>query len=128
MNAVSGVLDKALMSTGEVTSSQLQFWFMLLLSSMYFIYIYARGGRVDFKKGLKTPEIYVISALLIFGDKLLFIANSDPGSRVTVMTLIKQCSVIVTIIAGRLIYKEKNIIYKTICAGVIIAGILTAVL
>ncbi len=128
MNAVSGVLDKALMSTGEVTSSQLQFWFMLLLSAMYFIYIYARGGRVNFKKGLKTPEIYVISALLIFGDKLLFIANSDPESRVTVMTLIKQCSVIVTIIAGKLIYKEKNIIYKTICAGVVIAGILTAVL
>lgn len=128
MNAVSGILDKILMSTGEVTSSQLQFWFMLMLSSMYFIYIYARGGRVDFKGGLKIPEIYIISALLIFGDKLLFIANSDPESRVTMMTLIKQCSVIVTIIAGKLIYKEKNIIYKTMCASVVIAGILAAVL
>lgn len=128
LNAVSGTMDKILMSTGEITSSQLQFWFMLLLSAMYFVYIHAKGGRIDFKNGLKTPGIYVISALLIFGDKLLFIANSDPESKVTVMTLIKQCSVIVTIIAGKLVYKEKNIIYKTICAAIVVAGILTAVI
>lgn len=128
LNAVSGTLDKAMMSTGEITSSQLQFWFMLMLSAMYFVYIYAKGERINLKKGLTNPGIYIISALLIFGDKLLFIANSDPESHVTVMTLIKQCSVIVTIISGKLIYKEKNIIYKTICAAIVIAGILCAVL
>lgn len=127
LNAVSGTMDKAMMSTGEITTSQLQFWFMLLLSAMYFVYIHIKGGRVDFKSGLKNPGIYVISALLIFGDKLLFIANSYPESRVTLMTLIKQSSVIVAIISGKLIYKEKNILYKTMCAAVVIAGILTAV-
>lgn len=128
LNAVSGTMDKIIMSTGEITSSQLQFWFMLMLSVMYFIYIRARGERVDFKNGLKNPGIYAISALLIFGDKLLFIANSNPESRVTVMTLIKQCSVIVTIISGKLIYNEKNIIYKVMCASIVAAGILTAVI
>ncbi len=127
-NAVSGTMDKMLMSTGEITSSQLQFWFMLLLSVMYFVYIKARGERINFRTGLKNTAIYIISALLILGDRILFVANSDPRSMVTVMTLIKQCSVPVTIISGMLVYKEKNILYKLICAAIIIAGILIATL
>ena len=128
LNAVSGTMDKVLMSTGEITSSQLQFWFMLMLSALYFVYIYAKGERINYKTGFKNPGIYIISALLIFGDRLLFIANADPQSKVTLMTIIKQSSVIVTILSGWLIYKEKNILYKFVCAAVTISGILIAAL
>ena len=128
LNAISGTMDKMLMSTGEITSSQLQFWFMLLLSVMYFVYIKARGERINFHTGLKNTGIYIISALLILGDRMLFVANRDPRSMVTVMTLIKQCSVPVTIISGMLVYKEKHILYKLFCAVIIIAGILIATL
>lgn len=127
LNAVSGTLDKFLMATGEITSSQLQFWFMLTLSAMYFIYIHATGGKIDYKAGFTNPRIYILSALLIFGDKLLFIANADPQSKVTVMTLIKQCSVIVTILAGKFLYREKHILYRCVCAAIVIFGIFLAV-
>ena len=69
-----------------------------------------------------------MSFFLVFGDRLLFIANADPDSKVTVMTLIKQCSVLVTIAVGKIVYKEKHILRKLICAGIILAGILLAVL
>lgn len=127
LNAVSAIFDKYLMSTGEITSSQLQFWFMLMLSGFYLAYILLTGKKVDVRGCIRHPGIYILSFLLVMGDKLLFIANADPASRVTVMTLIKQCAVIVTIVAGKIVYKEKNIVYKTICACVIIAGILISV-
>ena len=38
-----------------------------------------------------------MSLSLIIGDKLLFEANANPASEVTLMTLIKQSSVIVTV-------------------------------
>ena len=126
LNAVSGTLDKVIMSTGEVTSSALQFWFMLLLSAFYLGYILIKKENFEIKKAIKNPWIYVLSLLLILGDRALFIANSDPESKVTIMTLIKQCSAVVTIIMGRLLYKEKNTLKNLLCAGLIIGGIALA--
>ena len=123
LNAVSGTLDKVIMSTGEVTSSALQFWFMLLLSALYLGYIMIKKENFEIRKAIKNPWIYVLSLLLILGDRALFIANSDPESKVTIMTLIKQCSAVVTIIMGRLLYKEKNTLKNLLCAGLIIGGI-----
>lgn len=128
LNAVSGTMDKYIMSTGEITSSALQFWFMLLLSVFYLAYILIKREKLELKKAFTNPWLYVLSFSLILGDRMLFIANADPESQVTVMTLIKQSSAIVTVILGRLIYKEKNILRKLICAGVILAGIALAII
>jgi len=128
LNAVSGTMDKYIMSTGEITSSALQFWFMLLLSVFYLGYILIKREKLELKKAFTNPWLYVLSFSLVLGDRLLFIANADPESQVTVMTLIKQSSAVVTIILGRLIYKEKNILRKLICAGIILAGIAVAVI
>ena len=57
------------------------------------------------------------------GDKALFMANGIPESSVSVMTLLKQSSCIITIIGGRLFFKEKDTAYRFFCAVVIIAGI-----
>ncbi|MBE5816311.1 MAG: hypothetical protein E7315_01140 [Clostridiales bacterium] len=128
MNGVSGTLDKYIMSSGTVTSSALQFWFMLILSVMYLVYIFIRRERLELKKALTNPWIYVLSFSLVLGDRLLFIANSDPASKVTVMTLIKQSSAIVTIVLGKVLYHEKHIVKKILCALIILAGIALAVL
>lgn len=128
LNAVSGTMDKYIMSTGEITSSALQFWFMLLLSAFYLGYILIKREKLELKKAFTNPWLYVLSFSLILGDRMLFIANADPESRVTIMTLVKQSSAVVTIILGKLIYKEKNIVRKLICAGVILLGIALAVI
>jgi len=125
-NAVSGTLDKVLMRS--MTSSQLQFWYMLFLCAFYGLYMLVRRIRFDWRGALKNYWIWIMAALLVAGDKALFIANGMDGSRVTVMTLIKQSACVVTILGGRLVFKEKNIAYKLLCAAVVIAGIVIAVL
>lgn len=128
LNAASGTIDKYIMTKHEITGAQLQFWFMLMVSLMYLGYIIFKKQKPDIRGSLKNPYIYIMSILLVFGDRLLFDANANAESSVVVMTLIKQSSVLVTIASGKIIYKEKNILRKTICAAVIIAGILIAVL
>lgn len=123
LNAVSGIMDKYIMSTGDITASALQFWFMLIISVFYLLYIVIRREKFEIKKAIKNPWIYVLSLSLIVGDRLLFVANSDPNSKVTLMTLIKQSSAIVTILSGKFIYKEKNILKKLFCALLILVGI-----
>ena len=126
-NAVSGALDKVLMSNNHMTSGQLQFWYMLFLTVLYFGYILATRTKIDWKNSFKNYWIIILSVLFVIGDRALFIANSDPSSTVVTMTLIKQCSVLVTIIGGRLMFKEKRTLYKIACASVVIAGIVIAV-
>jgi len=127
LNGISGTMDKYLMTTGAVNSIQLQFWFMLMLSAMYYIYIRTRGEKPDIVGCAKNPYIYILSFLLVAGDRLLFVANSYEASQVTVMTLIKQSSAVVAILCGKFVYGEK-IARKLLCAGIIIAGIVLAVM
>lgn len=126
LNAVSGLMDKLLMR--DLNSSQLQFWYMLFLVLLYLVYIIFAKEKVDLKKSLKNYWIWILAILFVVADRALFMANGMTESKITIMTLIKQSGCIVTILGGKFIYKEKNIGYKLICAAVIVAGIVVAVL
>ena len=125
LNALSGLLDKILMK--RVTSSQLQFWYMLFLVLFYLIYILVTRTKIRWLYSFKNYWIWILSLLFIIADRALFIANGMEASKVTVMTLIKQSGCLVTILAGKFIFKEKNIGYKLACAGVVIAGIVIGI-
>ena len=120
-NAISGVMDKIL--TRSITSTQLQFWYTLFLVIYYLLYILITREKIRFVSAVKNYWIWILAIMFVIGDKALFIANQMPESRVTVMTLIKQSCCIVTIFAGKLVFKEKNIAFKLFCAFVIISGI-----
>lgn len=124
LNSISSLLDKILMNSGEITGGQLQFWYMLFMAVMYFVYMSVKGNPPKFSSVKNNYWILLLSALLIIGDRVLFIANAMPQSKLTVITVVKQCAVIVTIIEGRIMFKEKRFLYKLLCASVMIAGIL----
>ncbi len=125
-NAVSELLDKMLMR--HMNSGQLQFWYMFFLVVLYLAYLLVTRSKIQWRTLFKNYWILILSVLFVIGDKALFVACGKQDSTVVAMTLIKQCSVLITIIGGRIVFKEKQIIYKLICAAVIIAGIVFAVM
>ena len=125
-NAVSGLLDKVLMK--DISSSQLQFWYLFFLTLMYLLFILVTRTSVDLRNVVRNKWVWLLSVLIVISDRALFIANGMPGSRVTVMTLLKQAGCIVTILAGRFLFREKNTAHKMVCALIIVAGIVIAVL
>lgn len=126
LNAVSGLLDKLLMK--DINSSQLQFWYLLFLALMYLIFIIVSKTPVHMRSTLKNYWIWILSILIVVADRSLFLANGMEGSRVTVMTLLKQSGSVVAILGGRFIFHEKNTGHKLVCAAIIIAGIVMGVL
>ncbi len=120
LNAISGFLDKLFMK--DVTTSQLQFWYLLFLCAYYVVYIFIRRIKIE-RSIVKNGWVWLLAVLFVAGDKALFMANGIPESSVSVMTLIKQSSCIITIIGGKLIFKEKDTGYRLFCAAIIIAGI-----
>ncbi len=127
LNAGSGLLDKVIMASGNITSSQLQFWFMGIMVILYFIYIIIVKEKINWKCIKDNIWIIVMSVLFVIGDKALFIANGIPDSKVAVMTILKQSACFVTIVGGRIVFKEKNIAYRLVCAFVIVIGICISV-
>ena len=126
LNALSGLLDKILMQ--DITSSQLQFWYLLFLTLFYLIFILVTRTSVNWKKAVCNKWVWLLSLLIVIADRALFVANGMEGSQITVMTLLKQAGCVVTILAGRFLFKEKNTAHKMVCAVVIIAGIVISVL
>lgn len=126
LNACSGLMDKILMK--DITSTQLQFWYMLFLSVFYMFYLICSKEKINIKGAVKNYWIWILSIMFVIGDKALFVANGMGESRITVMTLIKQSCCIVTILAGKFIFKEKQVGYKLFCAVIIIIGIVVSVL
>ena len=124
LNAVSGLMDKLLMK--NISSSQLQFWYMLFLVLYYLIYILCSHTRIR-KEVWRNGWIWLLAVLFVIADKALFVANGIPDSRITIMTLLKQSGCVVTILAGKFIFKEKNVGYKLFCAAVIVIGIVIGV-
>lgn len=124
LNAVSGFLDKVLMK--DITSAQLQFWYMLFLISFYLIYVLVTREKIR-SSVWKNWWVWLLAIMFVIGDKALFVANGYPESKITVMTLIKQSGCIVAILGGKFIFKEKNTTWRLICALVIIAGIVMGV-
>ena len=155
-NAVSGFLDKVL--TRYITPSQLQFYYMFFLTLLYLIYLIVDAlnipetirikvikieeaalhhsipeenkweSNINIKRAVKNYWIWILAILFVIADKSLFIANANPESKITIMTLVKQSGCIVSILAGKFIYKEKNMLHKFICAVIIILGIVIAVI
>ena len=125
-NATSGILDKWLTKT--VTSGQLQFWFMLYLTIMYGLYILFTKTKVNFK-ALKTNYwIPILSVIFVIGDRALFIANENPESRIVIMTLIKQSSVLAAVLAGRIMFREKGTLRRLLCGLLVATGIVISTL
>ncbi len=125
-NALSGTMDKVLMK--YMSSGQLQFWFMLFMTLIYGGVIIVRHEKVSIKNAVRNYWIPIMSLSLVIGDRLLFEANASPLSEVTLMTVIKQSSVIVSVATGWLVFKEKNILYKFMCALIVLCGIFVALI
>lgn len=125
LNALSGTMDKML--TKYMTSSQLQLWYTLFLAIFYLLYILITRTKIS-ASIWKNIFVYILAIMFVIGDRALFIGNAMEGSTVIGMTLIKQSCCLVTIIGGRLVFKEKNMGYRIFCALVVVAGILTGMI
>ena len=141
LNGFSAIIDKYTLSQAPdrwffgseiLTDGQMQFWYMLYLCSLYGIYMLVscliKKEKVNVVKCLKCPWIYALSVLFMLADKAMFIANANPNSKVATMTVLQQISVIITILLGKIFYKEKNILYRIGCAILIIVGIVFSVI
>lgn len=124
-NSISGLLDKIIMK--DITTNQMQFWYMAFLVLFYLIYILVTRTKIR-ANTFKNKWIWAMAIMFVIGDAALFVANKDASSQVTIMTVVKQSACIVTLIGGKFVFHEKGIAYKVLCASIVLCGIVLCVL
>ena len=120
-SSCSGIIDKIVLK--NITSSQLQFWFLFLLMIFYWLIALIKQRKVEVRKIIKNKWLYISALAVLIGDRCLFIANENPDSMVSIMSIIKQLSAVESVFFGKLFFGEKNILRKLLYSLIVISGI-----
>ena len=118
------IIDK--FTTSYLTNHQVQFWFLLFVcvfSWIFFLIDCLRKKEFLIKKDdLKNWWTYLVGVFLFVGDYMLFRAYKVPGSKMITISILAQLKVVIAVLAGILIFKEKNIWKKLALLAVVILG------
>lgn len=107
--AMSGLYDKYLMR--QIAPTSVQFWFntyqwMLMLLVLLIVWYPKRKITTKFEW---RWTILIFSVLLTAADFVYFYALSLPGAMISIVSMVRRSSVLVSFLGGALIFKEKNL-------------------
>ncbi|WP_438962552.1 EamA family transporter [Nonlabens sp.] len=125
LGASSGLYDKFLIQNLTLNPQTLQFWFcfytimilLVILSVTWFPY---KEKRTAFKFRWTIPAVGI---LLQTADYFYFKALQDPEALIMLLSAIKRSQIIIAVVIGGLIFKEKNKRKKLIPLAGIMIGV-----
>ena len=125
LGASSGLYDKFLIQTLSLNPQTLQFWFcfytililLVILSITWFPY-------AEKRKAFKFRwSIVAVGVLLVAADYFYFKALQDPDALIMLLSAIKRSQLIIAVVIGGIVFKEKNKRKKLVPLAGIMLGV-----
>ena len=131
LGAVSGLYDKYLMASPQSGGVGLN---RMVVQSWYNIYqLFLMGLAILLiwwpNRKHTTPftwrwSILFISLFLSFADFVYFYALSLPGAMISIVSMVRRGSVVVSFCCGAIVFKEKNLVSKAIDMLLVLLGMI----
>lgn len=131
LGAVSGLYDKYLMASPQSGGVGLN---RMVVQSWYNIYqLFLMGLTILLiwwpNRKHTTPftwrwSILFISLFLSFADFVYFYALSQPGAMISIVSMVRRGSVVVSFCCGAIVFKEKNLVSKAIDMLLVLLGMI----
>lgn len=122
LGAISGLYDKYLMQ--RFSSTAVQFWFnsyqCLLMGFLLLILWYPRRKKIS--PFVWRWSILLVSIFLTAADFVYFYALTDPNAMISIVSMVRRSSVLVSFAGGVLLFHEKNLKGKAIDLILIFIG------
>jgi transporter family protein len=122
--AISGLYDKYVMRMlcPIFTQSWFNFYQMLIMTVICAIFWYpTRRKTTPFRWNWAIP---LISIFICIGDFAYLTSLNDSSSMISVVSLVRRSSVIISFALGVLIFKERNLRAKIVDLGLILIGMI----
>ena len=124
MSALSSMWDKFILQRCAIPVETVQFWFQLGLVAVYAVLLSVqhimRLERTRFEWRWTIP---VTGILLAAADWLYFHGLAIPDVQISVGSLMRRFSVVITFVLGALVFRERNLKRKGAALAAILAGI-----
>ena len=122
LGAVSGLYDKYIMKS--LSPMFVQSWFnfyqmIIMMLICAFIWWPSRHRSTPFRWKWSIP---LISIFICLADFAYFTSLSDPDSMISVVSLVRRSSVIISFACGVIIFKERNLKAKVVDLALILLG------
>lgn len=123
-SAVSSLWDKYVLQVQAVPVELMQLWFQLGLVAVYaLLAALDRTLRLDGTPFRWRWSIPAVGVLLAFADWLYFHGLAIPGVPISVGSLMRRFSVVITFLLGARVFHESNLRRKGIALAAVLAGI-----
>lgn len=122
LSSVTAIIDK--ISLEKINAGQMQFWFSLFIFLLYMTFFLIE--RIRQKEAIPVKFnwfIVFMSIFLVLADRIYFIVVSMPVSEISIIMPLRRVSIFISAIVGGLIFGEKNLKVKFLCALLLILGI-----
>lgn len=109
---ISALMDKYLMSSMEPMFVQgwCNFYITLIMAA---IVLFSRFTKKSYYQPFQYDRaIWLIALFIVCSDFLYFLSLSSEGSMLSVVSMLRRSSVIITFLCGALVFKEKNLYHK----------------
>ena len=124
LGSATAIYDKYLLNQLELSPIRVQLYFSYCLVLIYFIawLIINRIAKVEthFEWRWTIP---VTGVLLIVSDLVYFQAVSLPDAQISMISLLRRCSCVITFLAGAMIFRDKNVAKKFLALLIVLTGI-----
>ena len=125
MSAVSSIWDKFILQKCAIPVETVQFWFQIGLVAIYALLLTGqRTLRIDRRKFEWRWTIPATGILLAAADWLYFHGLAIPDVPISVGSLMRRFSVVITFILGAVLFKERNLKRKGIALAAILIGVI----
>lgn len=132
MSVLSGVasalLDKHLMSSMQPMFVQgwCNFYITLIMTAILLVTKYS--GSSSYQPYKHDWLILLIALFITWSDFLYFLSLSGEGAMLSVVSILRRSSVIITFICGAIFFKEKNLKSKGLALLILLAAMIILVL
>ena len=124
LGACSAMLDKYLINVRNVESGAVLVWFLFFNSIIYGMIYLCKNKKIEFKK-LKSNYWLVLTGIgIALADVVYYSAISLAGAQISLISILRKCSVIVATILASLFLKEKHLFKKLGVLVIMIIGIM----
>ena len=125
MSAVSSIWDKFILQKCAIPVETVQFWFQIGLVAIYALLLTGqRVLRIDRRKFEWRWTIPATGILLAAADWLYFHGLAIPDVPISVGSLMRRFSVVITFLLGAVFFKERNLKRKGIALAAILTGVI----
>ena len=125
MSALSSLWDKFILQRCAIPVETVQFWFQLGLVAVYAMLLAGRRlmriERTRFEWRWTVPATGI---LLAAADWLYFHGLAIPDVQISVGSLMRRFSVVITFVLGAVVFRERNLKRKGTALAAILAGVI----